>query len=38
MIDGAAPGVGGGDAVPDQPLVQGQIRELAVLRAGPART
>ena len=36
MIDGAAPGVGGGDAVGDQLLVQGQIRELALLdsRAG----
>ena len=33
MIDGAAPGVGGGDAVADQPLVQRQIRELALLDA-----
>ena len=38
MIDGAAPGVGGGDAVADQPLVQRQIWELALLdaRAGEA--
>ena len=36
MVDRAAPGVGGGDAVADQPLVQRQIRELALLhfRAG----
>ena len=33
VIDGAAPGVGGGDAVADQPLVQRQIRELALLDA-----
>jgi hypothetical protein len=31
MIDGAAAGVGGGDAIADQPLVQRQIRELALL-------
>jgi len=28
-----SPGVGGGDAVADQPLVQRQIRELALLGA-----
>ena len=33
MIDGGAPGVGGGDAVADQPLVQLQIRELALFDA-----
>ena len=33
VIDGAAPGVGGGDAVADQPLVQRQVRELALLGA-----
>jgi hypothetical protein len=33
VVDGAAPGVGGGDAVADQPLVQRQIRELALLNA-----
>ena len=33
MVDGAAPDVGGGDAVADQPLVQLQIRELALLAA-----
>ena len=33
VVDGAAPGVGGGDAVADQPLVQRQIRELALLGA-----
>jgi hypothetical protein len=33
VIDGAAPGVGGGDAVADQPLVQLQVRELALLDA-----
>ena len=33
VVDGAAPGVGGGDAVADQPLVQRQIRELALLDA-----
>ena len=33
MVNGAAPGVGGGDAVADQPLVQRQIRELALLGA-----
>ena len=33
VIDRAAPGVGGGDAVADQPLVQRQIRELALLGA-----
>ena len=33
VIDSAAPGVGGGDAVADQPLVQRQIRELALLDA-----
>ena len=33
VIDRAAPGVGGGDAVADQPLVQRQIRELALLDA-----
>jgi hypothetical protein len=31
VIDGTAPGVGGGDAVADQPLVQRQVRELALL-------
>ena len=31
VVDGAAPGVGGGDAVADQPLVQLQIRELALV-------
>jgi hypothetical protein len=36
MVHRSAPGVGGGDAVADQPLVQRQIRELALLhfRAG----
>ena len=36
VIDRGAPGIGGGDAVADQPLVQRQIRELALLhfRAG----
>ena len=36
MIDSAAPGVGGGNAVANQPLLQGQVRKLAVLdpRAG----
>jgi hypothetical protein len=33
VIDGAAPGVGGSDAVADQPLVQRQVRELALLGA-----
>ena len=33
VIDRGAPGVGGGDAVADQPLVQRQIRELALLGA-----
>jgi hypothetical protein len=33
MVDGAAPGVGSGDAIVDQPLVQLQIRELALLDA-----
>ena len=31
MVDGAALGVGGGDAVVDEPLVQGQVRARAVL-------
>ena len=31
VVDGAALGVGGGDAVVDEPLVQGQVRERAVL-------
>ena len=33
VIDSAAPGVGGGDAVADQPLVQLQVRELVLLDA-----
>ena len=33
VIDGASPGVCGGDAVADQPLVQLQIRELALFDA-----
>ena len=37
VIDRAAPGVGGGDAVVDQPLVQRQIRELALLDARTGR-
>ncbi len=32
VVDGAAPGVGG-DAVADQPLVELQVRELALLDA-----
>ena len=31
MVDGAALGVGGGDAVVDEPLVQGKVRARAVL-------
>ena len=31
MIDGAAPGVGGGDAVVDETLVQGQVGQQSVL-------
>ena len=31
VIDWAVPRVGGGDAVADQPLVQGQVRERPVL-------
>ena len=31
MVDRATSGVGGGDAVADQPLIQRQIRELALL-------
>ena len=31
MVDGAALGVGGGDAVADEPLVQGKVRARAVL-------
>jgi hypothetical protein len=31
VIDGAPPGVGGGDAVADQPLVQRQIWELGLV-------
>ena len=34
MVDGAAPGVGVGDAVGDEPLVQGQVRELALVTPG----
>ena len=32
MVDGAALGVGGGDAVVDEPLVQGKVRTRAALR------
>jgi hypothetical protein len=37
VIDRGAPGVGGGDAVADQPLVQRQIRELVLLDAPTGR-
>jgi hypothetical protein len=34
VIHGGAAGFGGGDAVADQPLIQPQVWELAVLDAG----
>jgi len=31
VVDGAAAGIGGGDAVVDEPLVEGQVWERSVL-------